>query len=116
MQGDIKLSPTTLTFSSLLLNMVSTDVFERQKLFPNVDPNSLTLTNVDAQSSIDEVLGKDPYTFIDTAGAALDIELEIATFGPLTEDNPAPSSKKDRGLSPSAAKPPRAPRLKRRTK
>lgn len=65
---------------------------------------------------------RDPYSFIVTANVALDVGLEIVASGSPIEDDPAlkhvgfPSSEDDKGLSPSFAKPLRAPRLKRRNR
>lgn len=52
---------------------------------------------------IDEVLGEDPYTFIDIAGATLDTELEIAIFGPLVkDDSPLKASRDEKNKSPNS--------------
>lgn len=59
-----------------------------KEFFPNIDPNILTLIDMDAQFLIDEVLRGDPYTFIDIVGAALDVGLEMTTFSLPVEDDP----------------------------
>lgn len=91
-----------------------------KEFFLNIATNFLTLTNLDAQSLIKEVLGEDPYSFIKVANTILDKGLEIIDYGPLVQDDPplkhvgAPSSEKEKGPNPSFPKPLRAPRLNKR--
>lgn len=93
-----------------------------KEFFPSIDPNFLTLIDLDSQSFIEEVLSGNLYTFIKPTRTALEVRLEKVASDLLAIDNPplectrVPSSERDKGPSHSFAKPPRAPRSKRREK
>lgn len=76
-----------------------------KKLFPNIDPNFLTLMNQDAQSLIEKILGENPSSFVEVANSILDAGIEIVDTGPPAKDYPPSSSLIDKGPSPSLAKP-----------
>lgn len=84
-----------------------------KEFFPNINTNFLALTDLNAQSLIEEV-GSDPYFFMATVTTTLNKRLDIATPGPLSRDDPPLSSKMDKGTSPSFAKPLRAQKSRRR--
>lgn len=58
-------------YQAITKNIVSS--LKAKEFFLNVDPNFLTLADLDAQPLIDKFLWGVPYTFIDTTSVALDI-------------------------------------------
>lgn len=82
--------------------------------FPNIDTNFLTLTNLDAQSLIDEAMKEDVYSFMVTVTATLNKKSETTALGPPSKDDPSLNVEVDKGPSFSFSKPTKAPRSKGR--
>lgn len=87
-----------------------------KEFYLNIDLNFYIPTYLDAQSLIEEMLGGDPWSFIEAANVVLDMEMEIAKTGLLAKDGPPLSSGADKDPSPSFTKPSKAARSKTRKK
>lgn len=87
-----------------------------KEFFPNIHTNFLTLADLDSPSLNEEVMGGDMYSFMVMVITTLDKRFGTTTFDPSSEGDPPLSSKMDQGPNPSFAKPPRAPRSKKKKK
>lgn len=63
-------------------------ILKVKEFFSNIDKLFLTLTDLDAQSLIKEVMKGDLYSFMASVIVALDRGLKIAAFDPPSEDGP----------------------------
>lgn len=93
------------------MSSASIGVSRRQRnLFPNIDIGFLTLTDLDAQSLIDEVMKGDVYSFIMIVTTTMDKRLDLVALDLQLEDDLVPNRGDDKGPSSSSANPPKGPR------
>lgn len=85
-----------------------------KEFYPNVDPNFLTLTDMDAKSFIKEVMGGDPTSLVEVAHAVLDEGKRIINLDLVEDDPPLAALVDEKGKRSSSLypKPPRVPRSK----